>query len=518
MAQLSQRMQRPTEALLPKINSSLAQRNDPAQSVNLATAENWLIRKEVLQIYRKALQTSLTCADLSYVDGLSGEPGLLAALATFVNKYFKPAAEIKPRHIVVTPGASNCLDSLLFSLCEPGDSVLVLAPYWNGFDVHLAIRPNVRIVPVYTTPIAALETFAKVLPNSLIPALSQALATVEDKTKVKALIVSNPHNPFATCYTKEVLREAIQWCAKQDLHYISDEIYALSDFAQMQQSQSCAPFISALAVDLDPLQTPPISTIWGTSKDLGSSGLRIGVHVARPSICEEEQGANHVVEAKNALLTTSLGLLSALQLSTVSMAMTRALLLSEQLDKLVTLNKTRLRHNYTIISTRLRFWNIPFLPATSAPYLVAKLGSGLKARLESQRVGDSSGTMKRHDSPLSTSSDEQTSTISDDETVVQFLKREALVLVAPCTSFHMGDLNDSHTAVDDWVRITFAIPVILLNESLDRIERTLGLPSFNFDRLGLPQSGSGTGTLKRPKCEGEDITNRKRCATCSNIL
>lgn len=62
MAQLSQRMQRPTEALLPKINSSLAQRNDPAQVVNLATAENWLIRKEVLQIYRTALQTSLTCA------------------------------------------------------------------------------------------------------------------------------------------------------------------------------------------------------------------------------------------------------------------------------------------------------------------------------------------------------------------------------------------------------------------------------------------------------------------------
>lgn len=69
--------------------------------------------------------------DLSYVDGLSGESGLLAALATFVNKYFKPAAEIKPCHIVVTPGASNCLDSLLFSLCEPGDSVMVLAPYWS---------------------------------------------------------------------------------------------------------------------------------------------------------------------------------------------------------------------------------------------------------------------------------------------------------------------------------------------------------------------------------------------------
>lgn len=62
MVQLSQRMQRPTEALLPKINSSLAQKTGPTQVVNLATAENWLIRKEVLQIYRKALQTSLTCA------------------------------------------------------------------------------------------------------------------------------------------------------------------------------------------------------------------------------------------------------------------------------------------------------------------------------------------------------------------------------------------------------------------------------------------------------------------------
>jgi aspartate/methionine/tyrosine aminotransferase len=31
----------------------------------------------------------------------------------------------------VTPGASNCLDSILFTICEPGDGVLVLAPYWS---------------------------------------------------------------------------------------------------------------------------------------------------------------------------------------------------------------------------------------------------------------------------------------------------------------------------------------------------------------------------------------------------
>jgi aspartate/methionine/tyrosine aminotransferase len=35
------------------------------------------------------------------------------------------------KDIAVTPGASNCLDSILFSICEADDSILVVAPYWS---------------------------------------------------------------------------------------------------------------------------------------------------------------------------------------------------------------------------------------------------------------------------------------------------------------------------------------------------------------------------------------------------
>lgn len=59
------------------------------------------------------------------------------AFAAFFNKYFDPVSKVETRDIVVTPGASSCLDSLLFSICEAGDSILVLAPYWSRSPNHV---------------------------------------------------------------------------------------------------------------------------------------------------------------------------------------------------------------------------------------------------------------------------------------------------------------------------------------------------------------------------------------------
>lgn len=62
MAELSSRMQKPASAILPKIAATIADRTDAAHKIDLATAENWLIRPEIAEIYKDALQKNLTLA------------------------------------------------------------------------------------------------------------------------------------------------------------------------------------------------------------------------------------------------------------------------------------------------------------------------------------------------------------------------------------------------------------------------------------------------------------------------
>ncbi|KXX83235.1 hypothetical protein MMYC01_200285 [Madurella mycetomatis] len=464
MTELSSRMQKPASAILPKIAATIADRTNAARKIDLATAENWLIRPEIAEIYKDALQKNLTLADLSYPDGFGGDPKLQEALAGFFNKYFSPLSPVQPGHVVVTPGASNCLDSLLFSICEAGDSVLVLAPFWNGFDVHFMLRPNIKVVPVFTTSVSFLDRPTRLLSESLVPALEAALKSCEDESRVKAFVITNPHNPFARCYPEVVLREAMQWCAKRGLHYISDEVYALSDFSATPSpvrengiSQGSAPatpngtgtnhstepdptpFTSALSIALPADKTPPISVVWSTSKDLGSSGLRMGAHVWRPRHQPSDRVASSLSSSTTTtLLSTSLALLSTTQLPTISMLLTRCLLTSPRFDALVVTNRARLREHHDTVTRRLRAWGIPFVPATSGPYLLARLG-----------VGAGDGV----------------------EDVVDVLRREAMVLVSPGKGFHFPGPGD----VQGWVRITFAVPGDVLQEGLDRIGRALGV-------------------------------------------
>ncbi|POR35309.1 1-aminocyclopropane-1-carboxylate synthase-like protein 1 [Tolypocladium paradoxum] len=509
MAELSSRMQRPASAILPKIAATIAERTGTTRKIDLATAENWLIRPELVEIYKDAIEKSLTTADLSYPDGFGGDPRLQEALATFFNKYFHPVSLVKPQDIVVAPGASNCLDSLLFSLCEAGDSVLVLAPYWNGFDFHFVLRPNVNIIPVYTESAALLDRPSDLLSESLVPALASALESCDDKSRVKAFAMTNPHNPMARCYPEHVLREAIHWCAEQGLHYVSDEVYALSDFSNTATSANgtgvdheVTPaagtgtepngastngsrlypetrFVSALSLKLDADKTPPISIIWSTSKDLGSSGLRMGVHVlrARRSLPE---GNGHSGEdgpaesgASASLLSTSLGLLSTPQLPTISMLLTRSLLTSGSFDALVVKNRQRLRENHDLITRRLQEWSVPFIPATSGPYLLVHLGVG---------VGDLQRQVRKNDLFADSGKGEQDAAakrqkaaVAEASNVVDVLRHKAMVLVSPGKAFHMRGVGADSNTLDGWVRITFAVPTDVLEDGLSRIGEALGL-------------------------------------------
>lgn len=71
----------------------------------------------------------------SYPRGFSGDLDLLDALCGLLNRYFAPNKTVLPEHLATAPGAMAALDTLLYNICDAGDSVLIPGPYWSECDV-----------------------------------------------------------------------------------------------------------------------------------------------------------------------------------------------------------------------------------------------------------------------------------------------------------------------------------------------------------------------------------------------
>ncbi|POS71436.1 hypothetical protein DHEL01_v210172 [Diaporthe helianthi] len=313
-----------------KINAAVEERANESSSstIDLGTAENWLMRAELMQISKTAIRGKLAAKDLSYQDGFAGHSALLTALAAMFNQYFFPVIPVTPSHLAIAPGGAASLDALLYNICEHGDGVLVPGPFWNGFDWLLSVRSGV--VPVLVNVENLKDTFT----TALIPRLAQALK--ESSRPIKALLLTNPHNPFGQCYPRAVIEKCIQFCQQHNIHYISDEVYGLSGFPSPTVKDP-VPFTSALAVDIAGLGCDPwrVHVVWSMSKDFGSSGFRM-------------------VSSLTAICAT-------------------ALLTSPSLSSLLQRNASRLAEAYGKLVDFFMLHDIEYLPVSHGPFVFARI-------------------------------------------------------------------------------------------------------------------------------------------------
>lgn len=241
-------------------------------------AENWLVRPEVLPIIKDAVSLTLKQEDLSYSQELGGPPGLLHVSASFFNRFFSPKVAILPEHIVTSTGCASILETFIFSICDTGDGLLLETPMWDGFAVTSTLRNHVQIVPVQYSTRPRNE-------EDLIQHYSEAMKNAS--CPIRGLIVCNPHNPLGQIYPTAWLEALLQFCEAHQIHFVSDEIYALSNFGAITCSQNVnnpdvvigleTKFTSVLAIDMKRLQVNParVHVAYSISKDLGSSGIRL---------------------------------------------------------------------------------------------------------------------------------------------------------------------------------------------------------------------------------------------------
>lgn len=119
--------------------------------------------------------------------------------------------EYAPANIVAASGAKHALYAALRALVNPGDEVIVPAPYWVTYCEMVKMVGGTPVV-VETTEAGGFK---------LTPA--QLDAAVTERTK--AVLLNNPNNPTGMVYSREELQALADVCIARDLYVIADEIY-----------------------------------------------------------------------------------------------------------------------------------------------------------------------------------------------------------------------------------------------------------------------------------------------------
>jgi aspartate/methionine/tyrosine aminotransferase len=239
--------------------------DNPDGYINLGTSENQLVF-DLLEPKLTAAR-SITAADTHYQE-LHGSASFRAELARFLT--WQRGAEVDAEDLVVVAGTSVVLEILAHVLCDPGDGIVVPAPYYSGLDDDLAGRSGARIVPAPLDPANGFALTAEAVERAIVQARGRGQT-------LRAVALLSPNNPLGHVYDEATLRAVAEVTVGQGLQLIVDEIYA--------GSVHDGSFVSAAR--LVPSVIPPdrLHLAWGFAKDFGLSGYKVGVlHTRDPLV------------------------------------------------------------------------------------------------------------------------------------------------------------------------------------------------------------------------------------------
>lgn len=156
------------------------------------------------------------------------------------------------QEISVTSGAKQAIANALLALVDPGDEVIVPAPYWVSYPPQVLLAGGEPVI-VDTT-----KTGMKITPETLASAITG---------RTKALIFNSPSNPTGVVYSRDELAAIARVCVEKNVIVISDEIYEYLIYADEGHVS---------IVDADERMRPLTIIVNGVSKGYAMTGWRLG--------------------------------------------------------------------------------------------------------------------------------------------------------------------------------------------------------------------------------------------------
>jgi len=203
----------------------------------------------------------LNTGDVKYTP-TDGIPSLKKAIIRYTEENYDKM--VAPENIIVSAGAKQSVYNLLYTILNPQEEVIVLAPYWVSYPEMVRMCYG---VPVIVTP----------EDGSFHPRMKDIEQKVSSYTK--AIILNSPNNPSGIMYKEEFIAEIIEFCERKGIYCIMDDIYHKLIFDGRKP-------ISAYKHTKKDLENSRVIVVNGISKLYGMTGFRIGWTIAPKQLTE----------------------------------------------------------------------------------------------------------------------------------------------------------------------------------------------------------------------------------------
>lgn len=192
---------------------------------------------------------------------VAGYPDLRKAIADKLLRDNK--IDWKPENIVVSTGAKHALANAISVLINPGDEVLIFAPYWVSYSEMVKLAEGTSVIVE-----GSFDNNFKVTPE-------QFEAAITPKTKL--VMFASPNNPTGSVYTEEELRAIAAIVEKNpNIFVLADEIYEYINFTDGGH----------FSIGSIPAIKDRVITVNGVAKGHAMTGWRIGFTASAKWIAE----------------------------------------------------------------------------------------------------------------------------------------------------------------------------------------------------------------------------------------
>lgn len=171
--------------------------------------------------------------------------------------------DYKPSQVVVASGAKHSVYAALMVCCDPGDEVVIAAPYWLSYYemAHMAGAVPVEVV-------ASKEQHFKITAEQLEAAITP---------KTKVFMLNSPSNPTGMVYTREELEALAAVCEKYGIYVIADDIYYKLVYDGIQYTSIAS---------VSPAMKEQCIVVNGVSKTYAMTGWRIGYTLSNETVAK----------------------------------------------------------------------------------------------------------------------------------------------------------------------------------------------------------------------------------------
>jgi len=169
--------------------------------------------------------------------------------------------EISPAQVLITNGGKQAIANAFLTLLDPGDEVIVPAPYWVTFPEAIALAGGVPM-PIGTTVAGGFRVTLEQLEEVLTP-------------RTKAILFVSPSNPTGAIYSRDEVEAIGRFAVERGLWVVTDEMYEHFVYGNRQ-----APSMPVVVPEL----TDRCVVINAVSKAYAMTGWRVGWMIAPPDV------------------------------------------------------------------------------------------------------------------------------------------------------------------------------------------------------------------------------------------